>query len=46
MIVDKVWKLTNTVRGYVHGRGHPAILQTDKSPGPVVDPKDPTKIFF
>jgi hypothetical protein len=35
-----------TVSGYVHGRGHPAILQTGKSPGPVVGAKDPTKIFL
>jgi hypothetical protein len=32
--------------GYVHSRGHPAILQTGKSPGPVVGAKDPTKIFL
>ena len=33
-------------QGYVHGRVHPTILQTGKSPGPVVDVKDPTKIFY
>jgi hypothetical protein len=32
--------------GHVHGRGHPSILQTRKSPGPVMGPKDPTKIFY
>ncbi len=32
--------------GYVHGRGHPAILQTGKSPDPVVGAINPTKIFL
>ncbi len=35
-----------TFSGFVHSRGQPVILQTGKSSGPVVGPKDPTKIFF
>jgi hypothetical protein len=39
---------TDTLKpsGFVHGREHPAILQTGKSCGPVVGVKDPTKIFL
>jgi hypothetical protein len=33
-------------RDYEDGRGHPVILQTWKSPGPVVGAKDPTKILI
>jgi hypothetical protein len=34
-----------TFCGFVHSRDHPVILQTVKSSGPVVSPKDPIKIF-